>query len=145
FIILFNDMPSTLTHFYTKPVACIRNPVATHSSRTLDGTVASSAPRAKEKRRWLTLRMLAAKTCTWPSPLSYIVLIFLTRSMPSSPRSSSLPTKGDTYTGSLDPFVAAYTAAACSCEKHSVMLTRILLCTDICAARKPSCVHGYLT
>src|SRR5215469_5085105 len=88
--------------------------------------------------------MLAARTCTWPSPFLYIVLIFLTRSIPLSPRSSSLPTKGDTYTGAFDPFVAAYTAAACCCEKHSVMLTRISSRTDLCAARSPSSVHGYL-
>ena len=45
----------------------------------------------------------------------------------------------------LDPRVAAYTAAACSWEKHSVMLTRIPSQTDISAALKPSVVHGYLT
>src|SRR5215467_6070214 len=87
--------------------------------------------------------MLAARTCTWPSPVLYIALMFLTRSTPSSPRSSSLPTKGDTYTGSLDPLVAAYTAAACSCEKHKVMFTRSPCRTDISAAFRPSCVHGY--
>src|SRR6516225_10576449 len=89
--------------------------------------------------------MLAAKTCTWPSPVLYIALMFLTRSIPFSPRSSSLPTNGDTYTGSFDPLVAAYTAAACSCEKHKVMFTRIRSRTDISAAFRPSCVHGYLT
>src|SRR4029077_9662613 len=56
-----------------------------------------------------------------------------------------LPRKGDTYTGSFDPFVAAYTAAACPCEKQSVMLTRIASLTDVCAARNPSWVHGYFT
>ena len=55
-----------------------------------------------------------------------------------------LRSNGDMYTGSFDPFVAAYTAAACACEKHRVMLTRILFCTDISAARRPSWVHGYL-
>src|ERR1044072_9727812 len=89
-------------------------------------------------------RMLAAKTCKWPSPFLYIVLMFLTRSIPSSPRSSSLPTNGDTYTGSFDPLVAAYTAAACSCEKHKVIFTRSFWATDICAARNPSRVHGDL-
>src|SRR5215469_15438514 len=88
--------------------------------------------------------MLAASTCTCPSPASYICLMFFTRSIPFSPRSSSLPTKGDTYTGAFAPLVAAYTAAACSCEKQSVMLTRIASRTDISAARSPSCVHGYL-
>src|SRR5215467_7727897 len=88
--------------------------------------------------------MLAAKTCTWPSPFLYIVLMFLTRSIPFSPRSSSRPTNGDTYTGCFDPLVAAYTAAACSWEKHKVMFTRIFCPTDICAARNPSRVHGYL-
>src|SRR5262252_9866446 len=88
--------------------------------------------------------MLAPKTCTWPSPFLYIVLMFLTTSIPFSPRSSSLPTNGDTYTGSFDPLVAAYTAAACSCEKHKVMFTRIRCCTDSSAAFRPSCVHGYL-
>jgi hypothetical protein len=79
---------------------------------------------------------------TWPSLRSYIFLIFRTRSMPSSPWSSSRPTNGDMYIGSFDPRVAAYTAAACACEKHRVMLTRILFCTDISAARKPLWVHG---
>jgi hypothetical protein len=52
--------------------------------------------------------------------------------------------EGRQHTGSFDPLVAAYTAAACSCEKHSVMLTRISCWTDLSAARKPSCVQGYL-
>src|SRR5215469_2576166 len=88
--------------------------------------------------------MLAVKTCTWRSPFRYIVVMFLTRSMPFSPMSSTLPTNGDTYTGSFDPLVAAYTAAACSCEKHKVMFTRIPCRTDISAALRPARVHGYL-
>jgi serine/threonine protein kinase len=60
-------------------------PFAAHSSKTLLGTVASSALRAKEQSRWLRPRMLAAKTWTWPSPCAYIFFIFLTRSMPFSP------------------------------------------------------------
>src|SRR5215469_13429087 len=89
--------------------------------------------------------MLAARTRTWPSPAAYIFLMFATRSMPFSPRSSSRPRKGETYTGCFDRFVAAYTAAACCCEKQRVILTRIPWSTDISAARSPSWVHGYLT
>src|SRR5215467_1560636 len=58
--------------------------------------------------------------------------------------SSKRPTKGETYAGCFVPFVAAYTAAACCCEKQRVMLTLIPCFTDICAARRPSAVQGYL-
>jgi hypothetical protein len=43
------------------------------------------------------------------------------------------------------PFVAAHTAAACCYEKQRVILILMPCSTDICAARKPSAVHGYLT
>src|SRR5215469_13655883 len=59
--------------------------------------------------------------------------------------SSKRPTKGETYAGSFVPLVAAYTAAACCCEKQRVMLTLMPCLTDICTARSPSAVHGYLT
>src|SRR5215469_11044199 len=59
--------------------------------------------------------------------------------------SSKRPTKGETYAGSFVPLVAAYTAAACCCEKQRVRLTLMPCFTDICAARSPSAVHGYLT
>jgi len=39
------------------------------------------------------------------------------------------------YTGSFDPRVAAYTAAACSCEKHSVMLTEYSLHRHFCGSQ----------
>src|ERR1700730_14569619 len=42
------------------------------------------------------------------------------------------------------PFVAAYIAAACCCEKQRVILILMPCSTDICAARRPSAVHGYL-
>src|ERR1700741_1191146 len=70
--------------------------------------------------------------------------MFLTTSIPFSPMSSKRPTKGETYAGCFAPFVAAYTAAACCCEKQSVILTLMPCFTEFCAARSPSAVHGYL-
>src|SRR5437879_11905390 len=58
--------------------------------------------------------------------------------------SSKRPTKGEMYAGFSVPFVAAYTAPACCCEKQSVILTLMPCFTEFCAARRPSAVHGYL-
>ena len=44
----------------------------------------------------------------------------------------------EAFLEAIAPLVAAYTPAACSCEKHNVILTRIPRSTDTCAARKPS-------
>src|SRR5207302_7219624 len=58
--------------------------------------------------------------------------------------SSKRPTKGEMYAGFSVPFVAAYTAPACCCEKQSVRLTLMPCFTEFCAARSPSAVQGYL-
>src|ERR1035437_4321063 len=68
-------------------------------------------------------------------------LMFLIRSMLFWPWSSRRPMNGETYTGVCVALVAAYTAAACSWEKHRVILTLILCRTDISAAWRPPGVH----
>src|SRR3989338_1771081 len=68
------------------------------------------------------------------------------RSIPFSPLSSSLPIKGETCAlPILAPLVAACTAAACSCEKQSVIFTLIPDFKACSAALRPSCVVGSLT
>ena len=115
-----------------------------HSSKTFAVTVTSSVPSTKQYSRCSRLRMLAASTRTWPSPLQEHLFNVLNNIHPVLAYVVQTLNKRRNVGRML---CALRRCVHCGClllRKAKGHIDPHALSTDICAARRPSAVHGYL-